>query len=289
MQPPIKPQPTNASNPAAMPTLATLLLQMLLGVVQSPWLKALITAILSSLGTVALIRTGGCFPQPPIVQPPPPPPPPPIGTPADAIGRISIGNVGCTATIIGPVAKTDKKLVILTAAHCVRVGQIGTMFLKDGRKLGITCVTRDAASDCAWLTAIRPEGEIPWLPLAEELPKAGDVVWHQGYGVDRPNSRESGEFLGVSGDNRQCRFRLSVSSGDSGGGIITNALNRVISPVCCTTRLAGVGEVFGGTPMAAAAIRPANLTATDEPPLFHPVLPEPIFRENLPILIIGDK
>jgi len=43
--------------------------------------------------------------------------------PADAIGQIRFGSAGCSATIIGPVEADDQVVEILTAAHCVKVGQ----------------------------------------------------------------------------------------------------------------------------------------------------------------------
>jgi len=71
--------------------------------------------------------------------------------PAAAIGRISIGNVGCTATVIGPIGRNDTQIVALTAAHCIRVEQTGTFRFKDGREWAFTCVYRNPAADCAWL------------------------------------------------------------------------------------------------------------------------------------------
>lgn len=43
-------------------------------------------------------------------------------------------------------------------------------------------------------------------------------------------------------------FSLSVSPGDSGGGICVDGSGRLISPVCCTTHLAAVGQVYGARP-----------------------------------------
>jgi len=278
----------NADNPTTptptpvvvLPPLGPLIGQLLLGFISSPWLRAIITAILSAFGTIQLMSYPGCAPPPP----PPPPPdkkdPPPIKEPPLAIGRIQFGSAGCTATIIGPVGAGDPKLHILTAAHCVNLGSIGTMSLKDGRKLGVTCVSRDPQSDAAWLTAIRPAGAVPWLLLADKNPEEGETVWHQGYGIDKPNSHESGKVLGITSGGQQCRFRLSVSPGDSGGGIILDANSRVISPVCCTTRLSGVGEVFGASPLLSAKIRPKTTTDDKTPFLIHPMTPHPVFKER---------
>lgn len=197
------------------------------------------------------------------------------GKAADAIGRIQFGRYGCTATVIGPIGDGDEIVDVLTAAHCVKLGDVGRMQLKDGRTLDVKCVARDAKHDVAWLQATKPTEEIAWLELAEVPPPPGTPVWHQGYGVDQPANVERGQVSGSSKDGKDVYFELSVSSGDSGGGIICTTDNRVISPVCCTTCLGCYGSVRGGAPAAARAIRPGRTTSTSEPPMVHPVLPLP--------------
>lgn len=195
----------------------------------------------------------------------------------NSIGRISMGNTGCTATIVGPVRDADAELTILTAAHCIKVGQTGRMKLKDGREFSFKCVSRDAGPDCAWLVAKRPDGEIPYALLALATPTKGSPVWHQGYGVDRPGNVEKGVFEGVNSASNQCQFTLSVSSGDSGGGIIHLADGAVLSPVCCTSRLSGPGRVYGATPMACHATRPKIVATSSVEPqeMTHPIIELP--------------
>jgi len=190
----------------------------------------------------------------------------------NAIGRITIGNVGCTATIIGPVEDDDREIAVLTAAHCIKLGSTGSMKLKDGRTFNVKCVSRDAASDAAWLIGSRPEGNVPFAFLASKLPNKGDSVWHQGYGIDKPGNLEQGTFEGITSDGRQCVFTLSVSSGDSGGGIIATSDGHVISPVCCTSTLSGRGRVMGATPANAAAIRPGAVALSTEEDMYRPIL-----------------
>jgi len=180
----------------------------------------------------------------------------------DAITRIRFGNAGCTATIMAPVRDEDETIDILTAAHCVTVGAKGKMYLKDGRELDVVCVTRNAAADVAWLRAARPPGFVPSLSLADDVPPVGTRVWHQGYGIDAPGNREDGTVVTVSADRLKVQFSLSVSPGDSGGGIVTDDDSRVVSPVCCTTAFAKRADVWGGTPAAAAAIRPLRTSAS---------------------------
>lgn len=209
----------------------------------------------SFLGAWTSANVPGCSLPNPLPSPDKPAPiVPSPKSPSEAIGRIAFGNSGCTATIIGPIRDGDTEIDILTAAHCVSLGQTGKMRLKDGREFSVRCVVREAKSDTAWLKATRPAGVIPWCFLATDAPEPGERVWHQGYGVDQPGNREDGVFLGTGSE--QWKYRLSVSPGDSGGGILLDKNNRVLSPVCCTTRLAGTGTVWGASPIVAAAIRP---------------------------------
>lgn len=182
---------------------------------------------------------------------------PPKLTAQDAIGKIQFGKYGCTATVIGPVGDADETLEILTAAHCVKVGEHGQMKLRDGRQFAVQCVSRDAASDAAWLVAKRPAGEIPCLYLAASTPAFGSGVWHAGFGIDKPGNREAGSLKGVTSDGRKCWYRLSVSSGDSGGAIVLTDDDMVLSPVCCSNNRGGMGDVFGATPAACQRIRPS--------------------------------
>jgi len=260
--------------PPPIPTWIVTLLTLLAATIKSPFLHSLITALAASFGTVYFASKAlpnflpdgkGLLPR---ILPRP-------KKAEDAIGRIQFGNAGCTATIIGPVASDDRTLDILTAAHCVKVGAVGKMTLKDGRVLSVKCVARDANSDAAWLVAENPGGNVPYLLLADGNPQDGEVVWHQGYGIDRPGNRESGLFKGAASGGQQVRFRLSVSPGDSGGGIILDSDSRVISPVCCTTKLAATGDVFGASPEYVARLRPKRGASDEEPPLFYPVLPMP--------------
>ncbi len=190
---------------------------------------------------------------------------------SDALGKLRIGSAFCTATVIGPLDEGDSHVDILTAAHCIKLNEAGLFTMSDGRVLHAKCIARDAASDCAWLRAVHPGGDVAYLLLADELPDVGEAVFHQGFGIDKPENKEVGLFKGVTGNGKQCNFRLSVSPGDSGGAIILDHNGRVVSPVCCTTRIAGVGDVYGATPKACAACRPQNRTSEDEPPLLNPI------------------
>lgn len=217
------------------------------------WLIAVLAAALAALGA----RWG--IPVPPlppiVVEPQPPTPPPPDKPPTEptpdplaAIVRISSGNVGCSATVIGP-RRPDGRYWVLTAAHCCNAtGQRWTMRFRDGRTSGMQVVNFNRQSDWAWCVTDANNLTLPHALLAEKSPAVGTRIWHAGYGVDIPANREDGEVLSGPDSNGQIRMRLSVSSGDSGGGIVFDESGRIISTVCCTSRRGAVADVWGASP-----------------------------------------
>lgn len=226
--------------------------------------KDLLASVLAAAVGAALAALGVHFaplpPGPNLPQPQPPSTPPatekiPPTTSPDAhaaIGRIQIGNAGCSATIIGP-RRSDGRWNVLTAAHCCnRKGESGVMRLRDGRTLGFLVTAVDRNSDCAWLITTDSPTDLPFAYLADSSPNPGVTVWHAGYGVDQPGNREEGTVIGSNGS--QVRYRLSVSSGDSGGGICVDSTGRVISPVCCTTAPGQIADVWGATPEACRSL-----------------------------------
>jgi hypothetical protein len=166
--------------------------------------------------------------------------------------------------VIEPRRK-DGKWDILTAAHCTSagVGSTGTMSLKDGRRLNVVVTRRDTRSDVCWLQTTSAElSDMPTAVLASELPPAGTAVWHQGYGVDKPGNRESGVVVGPT-QSGQLEFKLSVSSGDSGGSIIRADTGEVVATVCCTTGMAQRVSMYGGHCLSARRLRPADSSSDD--------------------------
>lgn len=162
-----------------------------------------------------------------------------------AIGQIQFGNAGCTATIIGP-RRPDGRWNVLTAAHCLK-GQpsTGKMRMKSGRLLTLIQESNDERSDVGWCITLETDKDLPFALIADDNPKPGDKIWHAGYGVHIPGNREDGTVLESENSDGQTRFRLSVSSGDSGGGIALNADGKIVSSVCCTTNPGGIGDVWG--------------------------------------------
>lgn len=249
------------------------------------WIQVIIT-IAAVVASVIGARWGIQIPVPPI-QFDVPPHPMPIAPPTqpqpkadawNAIGKIQFGNSGCSATIIGP-RRVDGRWWILTAAHCVSgTGQKGRMQLRDGRTTGISVVAVDRQSDCCWCITENNTEVYPFTALAKESPEPGSKIWHGGFGIDRPGNKEEGEVRSKAGPSGQISMHLSVSSGDSGGGICLNENGEVVSCVCCTTRLSGPGMVFGASPERIRQLQPQMTDAYDNfqwTPIPVPVVPEP--------------
>jgi hypothetical protein len=209
---------------------------------------------------------------PPALPPVPPPKkkdpePPPTdpkakADPVAATGRIQFGNAGCTATVMWP-RRPDGKWDVLTAAHCTSrgVGSRGVLYLKDGRRLGVTVTARATGADISWLVTDDSIADMPFAVLASADPPSGTRVWHMGYGVDNPGNREEGEVLGRTSEG-QMAMRLSVSSGDSGSGVFRADTGELIATVCCTTGLAQRVTMYGGSAETAARLRPRGTSDT---------------------------
>lgn len=206
------------------------------------------------------------------VPPAPEPKPPGRANAEQAIGKLRFGNAGCTATVIGP-KRSDGKWDILTAAHCTGgAGSRGTFTLKDGRTLAVTVAARNTDADLTWLVTDSPVDDLPFANLAAKNPPVGTEVWHMGYGIDKPGNRESGRTTGAETSDGQLPMELSVSSGDSGGGIFRADTNELVAVVCCTTERGRKVLMFGGSAERAARMRPVAKTDTDAwEPLAIPV------------------
>jgi hypothetical protein len=217
------------------------------------WLIALAAAVAAAIGARYGIEVP---PPPPIVIPeqptrPPAPDTPPTEPTPDALAaivRISSGNVGCSGTVIGP-RRPDGRYWVLSAAHCVNgTGQRWTMRFRDGRQTGAVVVNYNRQSDWAWLVTDANNLTLPHALVADSAPPVGTKIWHAGFGVDVPGNREDGEVTGGVDSNGQLRMKLSVSSGDSGGGIVIDQSGRIVSTVCCTSRRGAVADVWGAAP-----------------------------------------
>jgi hypothetical protein len=210
-----------------------------------------------------------CAPVPPKPDPKPDPKP---GDgkldPVNALGRIRFGSAGCTATVIGP-RRPDGRWDVLTAAHCVSsVGARGTMTLKDGRSFGLRVVAHHRTPDVAWCVTDEEIANLSYALIAAKNPEPGTAIWHMGFGVDKPGNREDGTIAERENAQGQLRMVLSVSSGDSGGGIFHADTNELVSVVCCTSGMGRRVSMWGCSAEVARRTRPK---ATDDDEAWVPV------------------
>jgi hypothetical protein len=215
-------------------------------------------------------------PRPPTPKDPESPPPGRPGKvdPRAALCQLRVGRSGCTATIIGP-RRADGKWDVLTASHCLNSASSGTITLSDKRTLKVTKTAQDPRADLCWMVTDDANlDELPHAMLATEHPPAGTAIWHQGFGVDRPGNREEGFVRSAPGSDGKFRMRLSVSSGDSGGGIFRADTGEWVSCVCCTISPSPPdGNTYGGSVVRARAIRPvATRSDSGCNGIHHPIL-----------------
>lgn len=249
--------------------------------------EKLFAFILQALTVAAAVlgaRYGIPIPPPVVNVPPPVVTVPPIGEaqpakpatdPLAAIARIQFGSAGCSATIIGP-RRDDGRYAVLTANHCVAGKPTrGTMRLRDGRSIGLQIQATDPRADCCWCLTDATTETFPHALLAAATPPPGTRIWHAGYGVDVPGNREDGTLDDGPNADGQVRMTLSVSSGDSGGGICADADGRVISCVCCTSARGRVASVWGASPEAIRKLLPGGLVVDDWRPIDVPLRPAP--------------
>jgi hypothetical protein len=193
------------------------------------------------------------------IEPPAPAPPSPRPNPSPmaALGAITFDHKGCTATILGP-RRTDGRWDILTAAHCTAsIGDKGSLTLKDARRLAVTVTVRNPAADLAWLvTEDATLADLPFAVLADSDPLPGTSVWHAGYGQDNPGVPKEGTVLGGPHTDGNLSLSLSVSHGDSGGGIFRTDTNELIAVVSRTTNIGQRALMFGCAASTARAQRP---------------------------------
>lgn len=223
--------------------------------------------------------------SPPPGGPGPMPPPKPPGGASAAIAKLRVGNSGCTIAAIAP-RRPDGRWDYLTANHCVgAVGAKGTVVFKDGRAYAITSTGVAAAADLAWFVSDEPgPADLPCLVLALAEPAAGTAIWQAGYGFDRPTVRKDGSILAGRTGSGQLVMDLSVSNGDSGGPIMRADTDELVAIVCCTTGIGRKTQMFGGSSIQAAALRPK---LADDRPVELPVVPRLELR--LPLRLEGSR
>ena len=211
-------------------------------------LAAFLAALLTLTGGGLALYFGGFWPSSPSCgDPKPPPKPAPKPDPWNAICKVVMSGGYCSGTIVGP-RRPDGRWHVVSAAHCFkRIGETVQILTRNGHTLQGTVSAINRQADCAIVIADRYD-DLPFALVAEAVPPLQTPVWHGGYGFDKPGNKEPGVLIAGEDANGQLRYRLSVSNGDSGGGIFTDAEGKLLSPVCCTTRIAGIGDVWGASP-----------------------------------------
>lgn len=239
------------------------------------WGLTLLAAILAAIAAGRPIT----IPPPPIPAPPSesptiPPPQEPKPDPLAAIIRISKTGTGCSATIIGP-KRPDNRYWVLSAAHCTqRVGERWGGRFRDDRTLGLVVVSVDRKADVCWMLTDLADSNtnLPYAILAERIPPRGTPVWHAGFGIDQPGNVEAGELTNPqpNADN-QLEYLLSVSSGDSGGGIVDKTTGHILGPVCCTTAPGRKARVWAASPEACRQAQKVSLVLDEWEPFPIPI------------------
>lgn len=172
---------------------------------------------------------------PPSIVPTAPTLPPDVPTvkvdPYNATVKLIARGHYCTATVIGPRDASGRQWV-LTAAHCVdQIGERQSIKFRDGRETVVECVAIFRGPDYAWCRTVPGDEEYPFTYLYDNPLQAGQRVYHTGYGVHKPGNKETGTVDKPEGGNGRYHFRLSVSHGDSGSGIIDAATGKVVGVV----------------------------------------------------------
>lgn len=245
--------------------------------ISEPWrsiLVALLTAALTLLGGTAVTQVGGCW-RGPHIPPPDIDTPPPDARPdaIQAIGKLVLRSAYCSGTVVGP-RRSDGRWLIVSAAHCAsRVGEDAVFVQRDGISRKVTCIALDRRPDVSVWSTDTGQGAMPYALIADRTPAAGTDIWHAGYGRDKPGNVERGKVLDGPNNSGQVHYHLSVSPGDSGGGIMIDSSGYLLSPVCCTTRLDGPGEVWGGSPESVRRMIATPTDYIDLPPVEMPPPP----------------
>lgn len=229
-------------------------------------LATLFAAVIALLGNRQL-------PAPSLPASPPtllPVPTAPAADPLEAIGRLVMVGGYCSATPVTPMTK-DGKQTVLTASHCVKaVGEVCQFYTRSGRMVKVTVTSINRQADACLLVTEELREPLQYLTVATSTPAAGTPVFQAGFGIDHPGNVERGRVLQPDTGSGQVMFELSVSPGDSGGGICVDSSGALVSPVCCTTRLAQVGQVFGARPEVVRLMMMSPASFVEVPPMKMP-------------------
>ena len=242
-------------------------------------LAAVVTAALTALGVRITLPTPPPPTAPETKPPEKPPVPEPAKDPTEAVGRLVMSGGFCSATPITP-PDSESQQVLLSAAHCVRrIGEECTFTTRSGRSVRCRVVAIHRQADACLLLTEHLHAHLPYLPLAQQSPREGSAVLHCGFGIDSPGNVERGRVLTSDTGHDQVEYLLNVSPGDSGGGICLDGSGGVVSPVCCTTGVGRVANVYGARPEVVRLMLRTPASFTDVPPV---EMPEPRVPQRMP-------
>lgn len=207
-------------------------------------LPALVAAVLALLGA----RYGLPAPAPAPLVTPQPEAPRPADDPLKAICKLIKPGSYCSGTVV-TAADASGCQRIVSAAHCHKsVGESVNVAMRDGSGCVAHVIAIDRKSDCAILRTEPLKSALPYIEISTANPAIGADVMHAGYGRHVPGNIERGKVLAIENSDGQIQYLLSVSLGDSGGGICLDSKGKLLSPVCCTTKLDALGNVWGASP-----------------------------------------
>lgn len=241
-----------------------------------PWkqfLATLLAALLAVLGNRQLPSPSPA-PTPPPEPAPAPEAPKPTTDPLKAIGKLIMSGGMCSGTVVTPPDANGHQ-IIMSASHCVQqVGERCSFYTRGGLLVPVVVKAINRGPDISLLETDQRPTPLEYMELAVASPAVGTPVMHCGFGIDKPGNVEKGVVTMSDTGSGQVEFRLSVSPGDSGGGICIDGQGRVISPVCCTTNVGAVGSVYGGRPEEARKMLQAPMNFLGVPPMRMPPAPK---------------
>jgi len=135
------------------------------------------------------------------------------------------------------------------------------MRLREGRSFAVVVAALDRRSDTAWLLTAQREDGLPYAMLGKEAPPVGTRIWHAGWGIDNPGNTEYGLVNGGPNSQGMLSMTMSVSSGDSGGGIFREDTGELVATVCCTQARGARAPMYGGSCLALAELASRGLQA----------------------------
>lgn len=213
------------------------------GIEWQSWLRNIVAAFIA----LAISRYFPDLPLPGLPSPVPPSPghpvpekpdtpqPPSIkADPVGAIVKVRHGNSFCTGVHLGDILKSGHSY-FMTASHCTGgVGSSIEVELTTKQRINCMIVKRDTNADISICRAAM-KADYPFAIISKTIPSKGEIVWHKGWGVNKPGNVEKGTVYQTPDNSKQTEFRILFSSGDSGAPIYLESTGEIIGVVCCTS------------------------------------------------------